>query len=254
MAEKALYLYAVTRGPGPALTEVEGHGGRPVHGVQVRHLTAVVSEVDLSEFGEEALRRNLEDLGWLEKVARRHDEVVHAIAQSAAVAPFRLATICLDAAAVRQRLERLYDQFSAALQRVEGRQEWSVKLVSLPQQETVSTLDALPGSGSGAAYLKRKKEINERRAQQESAALDAADRVYDELAGYAVAGRRLEPQDPRLSGHQGSMVLNAAFLVDAAGAVEFTAAAERLAEQLLPDSLSVAGPWPPYSFATLDTP
>ena len=47
----------------------------------VPDLTAAVGTVGLDEFGEEGLRRNLEDLDWLAATARAHDAVISAIAR-----------------------------------------------------------------------------------------------------------------------------------------------------------------------------
>ena len=98
------YLYAISRDLDPAaLAEVPGLGDGRLDVLEHRGLSAVVSDVDLEEYGEEGLRRNLERLEWLEEVARRHDEVVHAVAEHGPVAPLRLATICLDDIGVRRR-------------------------------------------------------------------------------------------------------------------------------------------------------
>ena len=90
-------------------------------------LQAVVCDVDLAEFGEESVRQNLEQLAWVEKVARTHDSVVRAVAARATVAPLRLVTVCLDDDSVVSRLRQWEGPLRAALQRVEGCREWSVK-------------------------------------------------------------------------------------------------------------------------------
>lgn len=256
MAEVARYLYAVTR----ALEDsgLEGQTGiddRPLAVVVQGGLGAVVSDVDLASFGEEGLRRNLESMEWLERVARRHDEVVNAVARNGPTAPMRLATICLDDDGVRARLTEWKDELTAALDRVEGRSEWSVKVVVPP-----AATDAAPrpadaadrGAGAGAAYLLRKRQETELRVRTEQDALDEAAHVYHRLAGLAVAGRRLAPQDPRLSGHSGTMTLNAAFLVEDEDGAVFEESAAELGRSLPVGALHVAGPWPPYSFATLE--
>src|SRR4051812_27592784 len=68
-APNARYLYAVCRRiDARALEGVEGLGGEHLELVGLEQLTAVVSNVSLEEFGEAPLRRNLEDLSWLENV------------------------------------------------------------------------------------------------------------------------------------------------------------------------------------------
>ena len=255
MAERARYLYAISRGlPDTSLTGEVGLGDSEVEVVSHRGLDAVVSTVDLDEFGEKALRRNLEDLAWLERVARRHDDVVHAVARRGPAAPLRLATICLDDDAVRRRLDEWHDAMTAVLDRIDGRSEWSVKIVmpGRPHPSSPSDESAAQGPGSGAAYLLRKKQETELRASADHDAAAQADGVYASLAAVSIAGRRLQPQDPRLSGHQGTMTLNAAFLVDDDASTAFTETVAAVSAELPEDTVQVGGPWPPYSFATLD--
>ena len=82
MSETARYLYAVCRGLDPAvLTHTPALYDEPLELVAHQDLAAVVSTVPMAVFGEEALRRNLEDMAWLEDVVRLHDEVVRAVAR-----------------------------------------------------------------------------------------------------------------------------------------------------------------------------
>lgn len=256
MPEHGRYLYAVTRGlDDAALSGDVGLENGPLEVVNHRGIAAVVSTVDLDEFGEEGLRRNLEDLAWLERVARGHDDVVHAVSRHGPAAPLRLATVCLDDEAVRRRLDEWHDEMTAVLDRIDGRSEWSVKLVMPAPSRTAGatgTAGGSAGEGSGAAYLMRKKQETQQRATAEQDAAAQADRVYEALGHASVASRRLQPQDPRLSGHQGTMTLNAAFLVDDGEDAAFTDAVSALSSELPEGALKVAGPWPPYSFATLE--
>lgn len=252
MGETGHYLYAVARGTDEAqLRGCSGLGDVPLRVVEHRGLSAVLSEVDLDEFGEEALRRNLEDLAWLEQVARGHDDVVKAVAETAPTAPMRLATIFRTEQAVRARLDELYDALQEALDRVEGRMEWSVKAYA-PAKPASASPPVATGAASGAAYLQRKRTQTLQRQSAEESALRVADAVHEALSRCSVASRMLRPQDPRLTGHEGTMTLNGAYLVEVAGAESFVQQAETLAAEHPDANLEVHGPWPPYSFATLE--
>jgi hypothetical protein len=254
MAEHGRYLFAVARGlEAEALSGVTGLRTAPVDVVEHRGLQAVVCDVDLADFGEEALVRNLEDLAWLEEVARGHDDVVRAVAGTVAIAPMRLVTICSTDASVRDHIEHLYDDLVAVLDRVEGRREWSVKAYAVrASQEPETTPSEEPTTGAGAAYLQRKRqEANRRRAASERS-IEVADEIHAELAGHAVAGRRLQPQDPKLTGRNEPMILNGAYLVGIEDGEAFTAAVSALAARIDSVTVEVQGPWPPYSFAVLE--
>jgi len=224
----------------------------PLEVVRHRELGAVVSNVELTEFGEEGLRRNLEDLRWLEEVARKHDDVVHAVAALGPTAPLRLATICTDDDAVRRRLDESYAALVSVLDRVEGRLEWSVKLIVPATVRASSPAQSSDSTESGAAYLMRKKREDHERASRSAHVAALAGSVHGQLSEASVASRRLPAQDARLTGFEGDMVLNGAYLVEADDATQFEARVSALQSEHPDCQVSVSGPWPPYSFAMLE--
>src|SRR5262249_29607138 len=89
-----VWIYAIAeRGAMTPLRQLTGVGGGPVRTVAAAGLTAVAEDVAPAEFGEDALRRKLEDLGWLEATARAHHHVIDAVAQQGPLVPMRLATV-----------------------------------------------------------------------------------------------------------------------------------------------------------------
>jgi hypothetical protein len=97
-----------------------------------------------------------------------------------------------------------------------------------------------------------KKAAAEGRAAGTAAAQERARRIHDELARLCVASRELPAQDPRLSGHSGTMVLNGAYLVPDDAGDAFAARIEELAAEHQDVLVDGRGPWPPYSFAMLE--
>jgi len=93
-------------------------------------LAAVASLVSLSEFGEEELRENLNDVAWLEEKARAHERVLDEARSRMTVVPMRLCTIYRGEDQVREMLAREHDVFVDALRRLEGHTEWGVKLIA----------------------------------------------------------------------------------------------------------------------------
>jgi len=250
MIESASYVYLAARDiPQDVVNGVTGVAGSPLRLVRSAGLTAVVSSVDLIEFGEEGLRRNLEDLQWLERVARVHDHVVHQVGSATAVAPWRLATIMRDDTRVAELLDSWAVELKASLDRVEGCSEWSVKMLSTPAVSTAGQREP----ATGTAYLQQRRAANARRTERAQNASVEADQIHIALSRLTIASRRLPPQDRRLTGHQGDMVLNGAYLVRDDQSEAFAALVEQLGTELEDfGSLEINGPWPPYSFATLE--
>jgi hypothetical protein len=245
----ATYLYAITRG-GTALDLLQTRGvdDEPVRLLDDGELACAVGSVSLDEFGEDALTQNLEDLAWLERVARRHDGVVRAVAQRTATVPLRLAVICRDDESARTRLRALGRRAGELLDRVEGREEWGVKVFA---GAVASEAQGTPAA-SGTAYLQRRRQAVAEREDVVAAARRDAEMVFERLAAHAHAAVRHRPQDQRLSGAAAPMVLNAAFLVDRDKIAEFQSVASEIAAERGPEALVVTGPWPPYSFASLE--
>ncbi|TKG70480.1 GvpL/GvpF family gas vesicle protein [Prauserella endophytica] len=256
------WLYAIARElDTDALTGLRGVAGAPVHVVEDAGLVAVVSAVDLAEFGAEPLKRNLEDLDWLAATARAHDAVVTTVGGAApAAVPLRLATVCLGDDRVRELLIRRRPDLESALALLTGRTEWGVKAYADPDALAAADAPAEPGGqggqgskgGAGTAYLLRRKAQLSAREKAERNASAHADRLHRELAALATAARRHPPQDPKLSGRKGWNVLNGAYLVDDAKADELAAAVERLGGEVEGVRLELTGPWPAYSFAGVE--
>ena len=258
MADTVVYLYALVR-PGvvPDLSPLRGVSGTAVRLVRDDRLACLVSDVDEDEFGETALRTNLEDLRWLERAAREHDAVVAAAAREMCTAPLRFATVCRDDASVRARLHVLGPQAAAVLDRIDGCDEWGVKLYADPSSPVPvpaggSVVDEHGATGSGTAYLmQRRRELADRAFAVEQDAR-AADEVFAVLAESAVAARRHRLQDPQLSGDQRPMLLNGAFLVRRGDADSFRALVHAVAYGRRSIAAVLTGPWAPYSFASTE--
>jgi hypothetical protein len=252
MSDDAFYVYGVGRSlPADAVEGVRGVAGAPVRLVEHGDLTAVVSPVSLDDFGEDALRENLEHLDWLESTARAHHAVVDAASDSAPVVPLGLATVYRTEDRVRESLDARHEEFAHALARITGRTEWGVKAYAdLSPQASGARTEAASSARPGTSYLKRRRTEQQSAEESRREVLTVAQRVDDELRDIAAAGRLHRLQDPQLSGERGWMILNAAYLVDDDRAEDFRTAVTRLAGLRPELRLQLTGPWAPYSFAT----
>jgi hypothetical protein len=256
VAETGTYVYAVGRHLDQEMfTDLDGVGGATVRAIAHRDLTVLVSTVDLADFGESALRRNLETLAWVEKMARRHDEVVRrSAAATTALAPFRLVTIYRSDTAACDRIEELYDDLVVALERIDRRSEWSVKIYDRQEPLPPASTSPAEPSGAGVAYLQRRRAEIQQRQEAASHKLTLADQLFWDLVPAVAATRRLSAQDQRLTGRREPMLSNATFLVDDQRSTEFLDLVDILRSKYPSLDIEVNGPWPPYSFAALDRP
>jgi hypothetical protein len=222
--DTGVWMYAITEdghlsGPDGEvdLSWLTGVGETKVRTATSCGLTVLVSDVSLADFGEAALRENLENLDWLDEVAREHHYVIDAAARLFPLLPVRLATVYSGDDALRAALAEHNAQLLDALRRVGGRVEWGVKAYAAPEST--------------------------------AAAVSAAQAVHAELSVKANATRLHPAPSAQLSRARQPMLLNAAYLLDAAGGVSFTAAVAGQATAHPELRIELTGPWPPYSFA-----
>ncbi|WP_031074038.1 GvpL/GvpF family gas vesicle protein [Streptomyces sp. NRRL S-118] len=248
------YVYAVCRPFDGILPEgAHGIGGEPPRLLRHGDLVAVVGAVPAGEFDEAPLRARLEDLDWLAGTARAHDAVIAALTTVTCPLPLRLATVCRDDSGVRRLLEEGHDRFVQALERLDGRVEWGVKVYADPEpqqaREPAGAAARASSGGGGRDYLRRR--LQERRGREEGLqrAEDVCRRLHGALAGYAEAGTVHPPQDARLSGATGVNVLNAAYLVDRERSEGFVELVGSLSGEQEGVRVELTGPWAPYSFA-----
>ncbi|MFG2947108.1 GvpL/GvpF family gas vesicle protein [Streptomyces adustus] len=260
MTDDVAYAYAVVRhdseGLAAALAGVVGVAERPVHVVPQgpgSGLAAVVSTVPARDFQESALRRHLEDLDWLETVARAHHTVIESLSAHTTVLPLRLATVYLDEDRVREALREDAQMFTRALDRLTGHIEWGVKIYVEPRAEPAGPVDpaADDGLGAGRAYLRARRAQRHSRDEAHRAAHRAAERVEEIGEAVAVGHARHRVQQGQLASEPGENVVNDAYLVARENAEAFRAEILRAAEGLPGIRVDVTGPWAPYSFATV---
>jgi hypothetical protein len=233
------YVFGVVRAgsvEAPSGAELVGEGG----------LSAVVRRVPLAEYGEEALRANLNDIAWLEDAARRHEAVLEGLLQETTVIPLRLCTIYHDEDAVRAMLAGEQAALTEALGRLEGHTEWGVKAFSDRNAVAAGARPDGDGSqGEGQAYLAGRRA--EARARDlVTATVEAA---HERLSGIAQVALANPLQRKELTGRSDDMALNGVYLVADERAGELEAEVERCAAEAPPGvSFELTGPWPPYNF------
>ncbi|MGW8990836.1 GvpL/GvpF family gas vesicle protein [Streptomyces zhihengii] len=255
MSDSVVYAYAVVRaadGVGAAAGALAGVAGGPVRltaGSRDPAVLLAVGDVPAADFREEALRRRLEELEWLETVARAHHAVVEALAAVTTVLPLRLATVYVDEAGARAALDEGARAFAERLSLLAGHREWGVKVYADPSAAPPPPAPAADGLSPGRSYLRQRREQRSGREEVYRDARTAAGRVEEAALRYAAGRARHRVQQGTLAGAAGENVLNDAFLVADDRTEAFRADVAGAARGLTGVRVEVTGPWAPYSFA-----
>ncbi|MFE9656329.1 GvpL/GvpF family gas vesicle protein [Micromonospora sp. NPDC006431] len=261
-ANQGIYLYAVVPAEA-ALPTMAGICDEPTQLLAGSGLGVLTSEVSAESFA--AINDESGDAALLGELARRHDTVVRAAADAAGAAlPLRLGTVVTGRRALLDLLAVRGEHLRRLLAKVAGCDEFGVR-VSAGSSTAASSHDAedsesgtpAPGGspagsaddteersasiGAGLAYLQQRREALQsvQRRREASAVLAAhVDEALREQAVDAVTGR-------------GGNILDRTYLVRRDRWSKFIEVVDQCGDRLAAEgyTLSVNGPWPPYSFS-----
>jgi hypothetical protein len=109
-------------------------------------------------------------------------------------------------------------------------------------------------ASAGAAYMLGKKLARAAEQATERALSLAVQGSHQRLAGHTRAAIMSAPQPPQLHGRPSDMALNGTYLVPAESLDAFRAELVGLEQSFGPRGFAyeLTGPWPPYSFASIE--
>lgn len=215
------------------------------------NLWLAVADAPLARYRAAAIEKGLKDLDWVSACAIAHERVVEHASRLGTALPMKLFTLFSSDARATTDLARSRTRLRAVLRRIQGRQEWGVR-VSVDEATARTRAreraeQAAEGLSAGARFLTRKGQENKEVRDIVDLGRSAADGVFAGLASYADDTRRRPPSaaEPGLR-----LLLDAAFLVPVARADVFREAVRKQAERLAPQGYRVVltGPWPAYNF------
>lgn len=201
-------VYAITDHPAPPLPDVGA-----LHVVATGELEAVCAPASDGDATPEAL--------W------HREEIVEALMEDRDLLPVRYGTRFDDEDTAARAVQRRHDELAAALDRVRGAVELSVRVVDAEEPEQERSSDP-------TEYLRA-------RASSAGARESALRTLHEPLAALARESVQLPARAP-------SELLRAAYLVDRDAVMRFAELVGRLQDESPGLRLLCTGPWPPYSF------
>jgi len=254
-----LYVYAIARAAHPLPEQVEAiDGSDAINIVTAADLAAFVTPVDDVDFSQGVIDARAKDVEWLGAIGYRHQSVMHALMHGGTIIPLRAFTLFASGESLRRHLANEGARFKKLLDRLDGKQEWTLRIEFDPQlwsEALVRRVDSLralsdeiASAPSGKAFLLRKKLDEEKKRasreaeQQVMAEIERA--VMEKLACDTVAETR---QQRSGAFPQINVLLER----------DEEARLDELREELAPRytaegvTLALTGPWPPYTFAVI---
>lgn len=235
--------------------------GTALEPVTLDSLTAIVSRVPLSDYGEEGLAERLNDAAWTAIRAMRHEHVVEHFAKNTSVVPLRFGTIYLSLSGIEKMLRQNATDLTAIIERLKDREEWGVNVycdrtVLLDKIAEVSPrlremAESAKQASPGQSYLMQKK-IDALRVDEVKVEIErCANEIEEKLKVESVGATKLRVLKVETTEY-GELKAKFAFLVDRKNFDRFRDVAEDLAQSMQSKGIRIelTGPWPPYNFAT----
>jgi len=272
-----LYLYCI-KGKSDSKFSRAGIGGGEIFTIPYQDLEAVASEVSLEEFGSEEIQKKAqEDLEWIRQKALGHQNVVGeamgletppyplgenplANKDLKPVIPMKFGIIFKTKEKLEEILKEHYNQFKEGLEKLKGKQEWSVKAylnrkafekeiktASSVVQEKEKEIAQFP---EGVAYFMQKRVDEVVSKEADKSLENYTESFFENLKKYTAAGTKGKILEKELTGNPLPMVFNAIFLVSEEKLKDFIKEIDNLNKEFKPKGFNFeySGPWPPYHF------
>lgn len=233
---RLLYLYGISaKNPKVKITS-SIHGTAAVECLEDSGLTAWLSRVPETEFGGK-LAANMENLEWLAGASVRHQRAVSQISEAITLLPARFGTVFKGEESLVQHMREQKEKLSATLARIEGTEEWGVKLFLNPSPPA-SRIEA----ASGRDYLRAKAMVQvKKRTELDPDVVEFARELQAIATDSAPAGK--------VSSGQSNLEWQASFLVRKKDRPKWDNMLKRYATRWADRrEIQCTGPWPPYSF------
>jgi Gas vesicle synthesis protein GvpL/GvpF len=238
-ADPVLYLYGLTKNAEPPPQTPGVDDIARIESINCAGLVCWISRVSRAEFADN-LAKNIENLDWLAPMSVRHQRAVAAIAERADILPARFGTVFLDEPSLMANIKSRKVELQEDFRRIQGSEEWGVKVFALPPQAT-----PLPSSvRSGKEYLQAKSALRKRVNKGSDAQIVP---LADALKEISVA----TAQGGSISGGRRDLQFQISVLVrkrDREKLEDVLAEFSRRWKRT--HKIECTGPWPPYSFVS----
>jgi gas vesicle protein GvpL/GvpF len=219
---------------------------------------AVFTPVNASEFSQDVIDRRAGDLEWLGAIGYRHQAVMAELMKKTTIVPLRAFTLFSSEEALRSYLTEQRELLSKTLDRLDGKQEWTLRIELEPARWSealtgrVASLrdlqNEIAATAPGKAFLLRKKLDEEKKRASHAAEDDLVGEIEQAVMGklgcetVAESRQRRDGAFPQIN-----VLLNR----------DEESVLQELREELTARyqhegvTLALSGPWPPYTFATM---
>ena len=257
--EKGILLYCITNDLNKGIFDISGMDGKgKLYGIESAGLYAVVGDVALEEYGEEAMAEKGEDVEWLKEKAVMFMNIILKLHTLSDIIPMKFLTIFTSLERVKNVINENLEIFLHNFEKIQNREELSVKIYcdakkykdKMMGAEIANFEKSLAGKPKGAAFFLKKKFDSELDDRVSSRICNIADSFTEGLKDFAAEMKSNKLLAKEITEIPTPMILNCAFLIDNEKQELFNEKIEELKNEYEDSGfmIDLSGPWPPFSF------
>ncbi|MBI1938989.1 MAG: GvpL/GvpF family gas vesicle protein [Ignavibacteriales bacterium] len=240
---------------------------KEIFAIPYKKIEAVVSRISVEDFSSDEIKiKAQENLNWIKEKILIHEKVIEEAMKkddiTLSVIPMKFGTIFTEEKRLLETLDKHYLQFRTALDKLEGKEEWSVKIYLSDEkkfEEIIKTncgtikeyQNKIAGLPEGLAYFHELelKEVISNEIEQRLE--DIKKEIFFEMKLDTEEAKECKLLEKEITGRVEPMILNSSFLISDKMVNQFIQKAERKNKELNIKGLVLefSGPWPPYYFS-----
>lgn len=233
-----------------------------IHSTVIGKVLCWTKEIEREQFDGPESEKNLSDLQWLTPRVLAHDTAVKALSNLGPFLPAKFGTLYSNWDTLRAQVEQIHDSIETFLQRIEGKQEWGLKvyvdrLLALTAFASATGQSIEMESETGTGYLKARLRKRMLEQQLDTWITEQIDHIKQQITNRCSELVERPISNKGESRETREIAANIAFLAteDAAANAIDTLASRPSNSSLERDGnsngfleLEWSGPWPVYSF------
>jgi hypothetical protein len=229
-----------------------GFENNNIYTIRFKDIWAVVSDVSKEQFSQEAVNKNVQNMQWLIEYAPLHENIVTNIVKKTTIVPLKFCTIFKNEKRVKEMLEEKYGAVKENLDRLNGKEEMSLKVFAntdaikkelAKNSPEIQQLEEEKATKTpGAAYFVQQKIDMLLKDKIQQRVVTTIKEIYSETAKHATDATKNQVLKEK------DMVLNAAFLVEKKSLEEFIQEMNIIKEKYPSLQIRITGPFAPYNF------
>lgn len=259
MEENGILVYCITNELNKDIFKINGMDGNgKLYSIENSGLYAIVSNVDLEQYGEVAMAEKGEDVDWLKEKAVMFMNIILEINALSSIIPMKFLTIFIAEERVKDIITENYELFIHNFSKINNREELSVKIYcddkkykeNVMGDEIANFEKSLVGKPKGAAFFLKKKFDGELDDKIQSRICNLANEFTENIKSLAIEMKSNKILAKEITEISTPMIINCAFLVDNDKQEQFSEKIDELKVSYEDNGfiIELSGPWPPFSF------